>query len=175
MRSSADVLKKADCISQTGSGYKDHNVQTKINSLQTEQVIIETEIISLRAAIESDADVLYGAFSGAEVMRYWSETAHISPERTAEWIANTKAGSHNGVTDFIICLKPEMTPIGKIGIWQDREIGFYSPDNSGVETWHKSPSRLCYHTSSPVKTMRRKATKRSLLTSTQGTCEVFVS
>lgn len=30
----------------------------------------------------------------------------------------------NGVTDFIICLKPDLTPIGKIGVWQDQEIGF---------------------------------------------------
>lgn len=34
------------------------------------------------------------------------------------------AGTQNGVTDFVICLKPEMIPIGKCGIWQDQEIGF---------------------------------------------------
>lgn len=30
----------------------------------------------------------------------------------------------NGVRDFIICLKPELTPIGKCGVWQGSEIGF---------------------------------------------------
>ncbi len=30
----------------------------------------------------------------------------------------------NGVTDFVICLKPEHTPIGKVGVWQDQEVGF---------------------------------------------------
>ena len=30
----------------------------------------------------------------------------------------------NGVTDFIICLRPSLTPIGKIGVWQGDEIGF---------------------------------------------------
>ena len=33
-------------------------------------------------------------------------------------------GSQNGVTDFIMCLKPDLSPIGKIGVWQDEEIGF---------------------------------------------------
>lgn len=30
----------------------------------------------------------------------------------------------NGVTDFIICCKPDLKPIGKIGVWQGDEIGF---------------------------------------------------
>lgn len=34
------------------------------------------------------------------------------------------AGDQNGVTDFIICLKPDLVPIGKCGIWQGEEIGF---------------------------------------------------
>lgn len=33
-------------------------------------------------------------------------------------------GEQNGVTDFIICLKPDLVPIGKCGIWQGEEIGF---------------------------------------------------
>ncbi|KEF58847.1 uncharacterized protein A1O9_03690 [Exophiala aquamarina CBS 119918] len=34
------------------------------------------------------------------------------------------AGEQNGVTDFIICLKPDLLPVGKCGIWQGEEIGF---------------------------------------------------
>lgn len=34
------------------------------------------------------------------------------------------AGDQNGVTDFIICLKPDLVPVGKCGIWQGEEIGF---------------------------------------------------
>ena len=30
----------------------------------------------------------------------------------------------NGVRDFIICLKPGLTPIGKCGVWEGNEIGF---------------------------------------------------
>jgi [ribosomal protein S5]-alanine N-acetyltransferase len=31
---------------------------------------------------------------------------------------------NNGLTDFVICLKPEDKPIGKIGVWSGDEIGF---------------------------------------------------
>ena len=31
---------------------------------------------------------------------------------------------NNGLTDFVICLKPNDTPIGKIGVWSGDEIGF---------------------------------------------------
>ena len=30
----------------------------------------------------------------------------------------------NGVSDFIICLKPDNKPIGKIGVWSCDDIGF---------------------------------------------------
>lgn len=33
-------------------------------------------------------------------------------------------GEQNGVTDFVIYLKPDSRPIGKIGVWQGEEIGF---------------------------------------------------
>lgn len=33
-------------------------------------------------------------------------------------------GPQNGVTDFVICLKPDLIPVGKIGVWQDQEVGF---------------------------------------------------
>ena len=32
--------------------------------------------------------------------------------------------AQNGTTDFIMCAKPDLTPIGKMGVWQDHEIGF---------------------------------------------------
>lgn len=33
-------------------------------------------------------------------------------------------GKNNGITDFIICIKPDLQPIGKIGVWSGDEIGF---------------------------------------------------
>ena len=40
---------------------------------------------------------------------------------------------NNGLTDFIICLKPDDTPIGKIGVWSGDEIGFLLDRSQ----WHK--------------------------------------
>ena len=34
------------------------------------------------------------------------------------------ANPQNGVTDFIICLKEDLKPVGKIGVWSGDEIGF---------------------------------------------------
>lgn len=33
-------------------------------------------------------------------------------------------GGANGITDFVLCLKPDLKPVGKAGIWHDNEIGF---------------------------------------------------
>lgn len=40
---------------------------------------------------------------------------------------------NNGITDFVLCLKPNEVPIGKIGVWQGDEIGFVL----GRSEWHK--------------------------------------
>ena len=42
-------------------------------------------------------------------------------------------GKYNGITDFIICLKPDLKPIGKIGVWSGDEIGFLLSRSQ----WHK--------------------------------------
>lgn len=39
----------------------------------------------------------------------------------------------NGTTDFVICLRSNLLPIGKIGIWSDTEIGFLL----SRENWRK--------------------------------------
>lgn len=41
-----------------------------------------------------------------------------------EWVEKMIQSPQNGVTDFIICVKPHFVPIGKIGVWQDQEVGF---------------------------------------------------
>lgn len=40
---------------------------------------------------------------------------------------------NNGLTDFVICLKPDDKPIGKIGVWSGDEIGFLLDRSQ----WHK--------------------------------------
>jgi [ribosomal protein S5]-alanine N-acetyltransferase len=53
-----------------------------------------------------------------------SEPPHASIERTKEWMSNMAGSKQNGRTDFIIVVKDGSKAIGKIGVWQDQEIGF---------------------------------------------------
>lgn len=57
-------------------------------------------------------------------MQRRSELAHPSFERTKQWIANMIAAPQNGTTDFVVTLKETDQAIGKIGIWQQNEIGY---------------------------------------------------
>ena len=49
--------------------------------------------------------------------------------------------SNNGLTDFVICLKPDDKPIGKIGVWSGDEIGFLLDRSQ----WHRGLAKeaLC--------------------------------
>lgn len=53
-----------------------------------------------------------------------SEPPHKDIERTREWVSSMIKNEQNGVTDFVICLKPDNKPVGKMGIWSGDEIGF---------------------------------------------------
>lgn len=52
-----------------------------------------------------------------------------------------RLGRYNGVSDFIICLKPDDKPIGKIGVWSDDEIGFLLDRRC----WHKGLAKEALH------------------------------
>ena len=52
-----------------------------------------------------------------------STTPHRSKKETSEWLLKMISSPQNGVTDFVITL-PNGDAIGKIGVWQDNEIGF---------------------------------------------------
>ncbi|KAK6365522.1 hypothetical protein LTS17_011241 [Exophiala oligosperma] len=95
-----------------------------ITAVDNGRVEISTSRLLLRAAQENDVDSLYGAFSNAEVMKYWSTTPHTSKEETSKWLSKMILSPQNGVTDFVIALSNDGPAIGKIGIWQDSEIGF---------------------------------------------------
>jgi [ribosomal protein S5]-alanine N-acetyltransferase len=101
-----------------------NEMATTVTHLENDKVTISTTRLVLRAAEAGDEEYLNEAFSDPEVMRYWSEQPHKSIERTREWITKMTQGQQNGKTDFIITIKPELKPIGKIGVWQDEEIGF---------------------------------------------------
>jgi len=83
-------------------------------------------------------------------MRYWDTPPHASLVQTTDWLAKMLASSQNGVTEFVMCLRPSasipasasasasagqphskptkfdglLEAVGKIGIWRDTEIGF---------------------------------------------------
>ncbi|KIW21641.1 hypothetical protein PV08_02221 [Exophiala spinifera] len=98
-------------------------IASKVTVLGDGQVEIATPRLLLRAARENDVDSLHEAFSNPEVMRYWSTTPHPSKTETVEWLSKMISSPQNGVTDFVIAL-PTSHAIGKIGVWQDSEIGF---------------------------------------------------
>ena len=51
-----------------------------------------------------------------------SEAPHKDLQRTQEWVSGMVEGDFNGITDFVICLKSDGRPIGKIGVWTGDEI-----------------------------------------------------
>jgi len=112
----------------------------QIVRLDDGKVEISTSRLLLRAAREDDVNGLHNAFSDSEVMRYWSTPPHISCEETSTWISKMTTSAQNGTTDFVIAL-PSGSAIGKIGIWQDQEIGFLLSQ----EYWGKGLAReaLC--------------------------------
>jgi ribosomal-protein-alanine N-acetyltransferase len=85
---------------------------------------IQTPRLLLRAAQQDDASGLFKAFSDPEVMQYWSTLPHAAVSETSTWLSKMIASHQNGTTDFIIHHIATNTAIGKIGIWQDSEIGF---------------------------------------------------
>ena len=62
-----------------------------------------------------------------------SEPPHASLDRTKQWVSSMTESRQNGRTDFVIQLKEGNRAIGKIGVWQDQEIGFLL----GREHWGK--------------------------------------
>lgn len=107
-------------------------------------ITLTTPRLLLRAGLPSDAPALYAIFSNPDVMRYWDTLPHASLVQTADWLAKMLASPQNGVTEFVMCLRPSASTsasagpshskqteseglsevIGKAGIWRDTEIGF---------------------------------------------------
>jgi ribosomal-protein-alanine N-acetyltransferase len=93
-------------------------------SIPTSERRLETPRLILRAAEPEDAPGLFEAFSSPEVMKYWSTLPHTDLSTTQTWLSKMTTSAQNGTTDFIIHHIPTNSAIGKIGIWQDSEIGF---------------------------------------------------
>src|SRR6266516_1419796 len=74
-----------------------HNPQT---------ITLTTSRLLLRAGFPSDAPALHIIFSNPDVMRYWDTLPHASLIQTTDWLAKMLASPQNGVTEFVICLRP---------------------------------------------------------------------
>jgi ribosomal-protein-alanine N-acetyltransferase len=107
-------------------------------------ITLTTPRLLLRAGLPSDAPALHAIFSNPDVMRYWDTPPHASLVQTTDWLAKMLASPQNGVTEFVMCLRPSNSipvsagsppstliepkglseAIGKIGVWRGTEIGF---------------------------------------------------
>ena len=77
----------------------------------------------LRHARADDLDAVHAIMSDAEVLRYWSTPPHRTHAETEQWLESMIVSNANGSSDFII--EANGVVIGKIGVWQMPEIGFY--------------------------------------------------
>ncbi|KAL8693620.1 MAG: hypothetical protein Q9218_001578 [Villophora microphyllina] len=83
--------------------------------------------INLRAARLSDLPALHSFFSDDNVMRYWSHAPYTDIAQTNNYLHKMVESEWNGLCDFVIeYTPPSASPkvIGKIGLWDGREIGF---------------------------------------------------
>lgn len=82
-------------------------------------MILKTERLNLRAAVQDDLQDLFAIYSDPRAMRYWSTAPHGSPARTQENLDRLIACPD---TRFII--EMDNQAIGTAGMNQEDEIGF---------------------------------------------------
>jgi len=92
--------------------------------LKRPQINIMTPRLILRKACQGDAEALHACLSDGEVMKYGSFLPYTRVSQTARYLEDMMGGDSNGTTDFVICIRPDLRAIGKIGILSGTEIGF---------------------------------------------------
>jgi RimJ/RimL family protein N-acetyltransferase len=83
---------------------------------------LQTKRLLLRRANEGDLDALHSIMADRETMRYWSTPPHTDRETTRKFLAGLIPGPDMQGDEFVI--EHHGAVIGKIGIWQQAEIGF---------------------------------------------------
>jgi RimJ/RimL family protein N-acetyltransferase len=83
---------------------------------------LTTERLVLRRMMLADVPALHAILSDPEAMRYWSTLPHDSLAVTEAWVAQTIARVEAGEADDLVVLLGGVV-IGKVGLWQDHEIG----------------------------------------------------
>ncbi len=85
--------------------------------------VLKTERLLLRPFRTSDIEPLHNFFfSDPHATRYWSDT-HETLDQTRTFVEGTIAADPAKSCDFVI--EMEGLPIGKAGMWQSPEIGFF--------------------------------------------------
>lgn len=84
---------------------------------------IVTERLRLRRATMNDLAAIHAIMSDPQVMRFWSEPPHATPERTAEWLQSMVDADPLSSDDFVI--ERDGRAVGKVGCWRLPEIGYH--------------------------------------------------
>ncbi|MHB1303835.1 MAG: GNAT family N-acetyltransferase [Acidiphilium sp.] len=81
--------------------------------------VIRTLRLRLRRASDADLDALHAIMTDPETMRYWSTTPHADRGVTRAFLDRMR---EDGRDEFAIEYNDAL--IGKVGVWQARELGF---------------------------------------------------
>jgi RimJ/RimL family protein N-acetyltransferase/SAM-dependent methyltransferase len=90
---------------------------------------LRTARLELRELQEQDAAALFGIFSDAEAMKYWSEPAWVEPDAAVQWVARSRVCMQTGTALCLVLAPLSGGPIvGYINIYafvsQRAEIGY---------------------------------------------------
>ena len=86
------------------------------------QPVLRTERLTLRPFSTADIALLHAFFSDPDATRFWSDT-YKSIDETRAFVEGTIAADPATTCDFVIERNGEA--IGKAGMWQAPEIGFF--------------------------------------------------
>lgn len=104
---------------------------------------LETARLCLRRAQPDDLAALHRIMSQPEVMRFWSQPEHDHIDQTAEYLQTLISGGARS-DEFVITR--DGLVIGKAGMWQAWEIGFFlSRDYWGMGLAKEALTALLAH------------------------------
>jgi [ribosomal protein S5]-alanine N-acetyltransferase len=100
------------------------------------EAVLETPRLRLRRFQLTDVPALHLAMSDPEVMRYWSTLPHETEAQTRAFVETTIAAVAAGESDDFVITQDGVV-IGKAGLWQGSEIGFFL----GRSSWGQGLAR----------------------------------
>ncbi|MEI9931881.1 MAG: GNAT family N-acetyltransferase [Rhizomicrobium sp.] len=104
---------------------------------------LTTARLTLRRISMDDAPAMHAIFADTDAMRYWSRLPHTDVAETEAWIAKTIASNESGEGDDFVVIR-DGALVGRVGIWQNNELGLISRLPSGEPAWRaRRWRRLC--------------------------------